>query len=171
MNKNVKVKKEEQSDVIPSYTADTPIEFKDQLDHSVTKYIDLKNALVDTDQDNASTTASHFSESLKNIDMTLLKGEAHIYWMEQLNALESHSSMIINSEDIEDQRNQFNFLSQAMINSIKAFGTNHKTYYVQYCPMVKDNQGADWISTEEQIRNPYFGDKMMKCGSVKLELK
>ncbi|MFT6782718.1 MAG: Cu(I)/Ag(I) efflux system membrane fusion protein, partial [Saprospiraceae bacterium] len=67
-------------------------------------------------------------------------------------------------------RNQFDFLSQAMINSVKAFGTDEKTYYVQYCPMAKDNQGADWISTEKLIRNPYFGDKMMKCGSVKLEL-
>jgi Cu(I)/Ag(I) efflux system membrane fusion protein len=36
--------------------------------------------------------------------------------------------------------------------------------------MAKGNQGADWLSTEEQIRNPYFGDKMMKCGTVKLEL-
>ena len=58
-----------------------------------------------------------------------------------------------------------------MINSLQAFGTDHHTYFVQYCPMAMDNEGADWLSTEEQIRNPYFGDKMMKCGSVKRELK
>ena len=81
-----------------------------------------------------------------------------------------HTEKIESNKDIEEQRNQFDFLSQAIINSVKAFGTNDKSYYVQYCPMAKDNQGADWLSTEEQIRNPYFGDKMMKCGTVKLEL-
>jgi hypothetical protein len=33
--------------------------------------------------------------------------------------------------------------------------------------MALDNEGADWLALEEQIRNPYFGDKMMKCGLVK----
>lgn len=171
MNKNVEVKKDEQSDIVPSFVEDTPEIFKAQLDQLIVKYIDLKNALVDTDHMGSSLSADLFTKSLKDIDMTLIKGDAHMFWMEQLNAIESHGSAIINSKDIEDQRNQFDFLSQAMIKSIKAFGTSDKTYYVQYCPMAKGNQGADWLSTEEQIRNPYFGDKMMKCGSVKLELK
>lgn len=170
MNKNVKVKKDEQSDVVPSYSDDTPTEFKVQLDQSIIQYIELKNALVDTDQINASLSADLFLKSLKDIDMSLLKEDSHIYWMEQLEALDSHTSMIVNSSDVEEQRNQFDFVSIAMINATKSFGTNDKTYYVQYCPMAKDNQGADWLSTEKQIRNPYFGDKMMKCGSVKLEL-
>jgi Cu(I)/Ag(I) efflux system membrane fusion protein len=170
MNKNVKVKNVEQSDVVPSYSDDTPKEFKAQLEQSIVKYIALKNALVDTDQTNSSLSADLFSKALKKIDMSLLKGDAHMYWMEQLKALDSHAEKIVHSEDVEKQRNQFDFLSQAMINSVKAFGTSEKTYYVQHCPMVGDNQGADWISTEQQIRNPYFGDKMMKCGSVKLEL-
>ncbi|MFT4565077.1 MAG: Cu(I)/Ag(I) efflux system membrane fusion protein [Saprospiraceae bacterium] len=170
MNKNVKVKKDEQGDIVPSFSESTPTGFKAQLEESIVKYIDLKNALVDTDSNGASLAADLFSKSLKDIDMTLIKGDAHIYWMEQLKGLDSHAGKIIKSEDVEDQRNQFDFLSQAMINSVKAFGTDEKTYYVQYCPMAKDNQGADWISTEKLIRNPYFGDKMMKCGSVKLEL-
>ena len=170
MNKNVKVKKENQEKLAPSYSEDTPKEFKAQLEQSIVKYIDLKNALVDTDPNKASLSAELFSKSLKVVDMTLLKGNAHMYWMEQLKALDSHADKIVNSEDVEKQRNQFDFLSQAMINSVKAFGTDETTYYVQHCPMANDNQGADWISTEVQIRNPYYGDKMMKCGSVKLEL-
>lgn len=170
MNKTVKVKKEEQSDVVPTFTDETPDEFVAQLDKGVLSYLELKNALVQTDKDAASLSADMLLTSISEIDMKLIKGEAHIYWMEQLNSLKSHGESIKNSNAIEEQRNQFDFLSQAMINSIKAFGTNDKTYYIQYCPMAKDNQGADWISTESQIRNPYFGDKMMKCGSVKLEL-
>ena len=33
--------------------------------------------------------------------------------------------------------------------------------------MANDNNGADWLSSEEEIRNPYFGDKMLTCGLVK----
>ena len=170
MNKNVTIKKDEQSDVVPSYVNDTPSAFKEQLDGVVIKYLELKNTLVDTDAMGASLAASMLQDEVKKVDMTLLKGDAHLYWMDQLKAIDGHTELIKNSDDMEDQRNQFDFLSQAIIQSVKAFGTNEKTYYIQYCPMAKGNQGADWISTEKEIRNPYFGDKMMKCGSVKLEL-
>ena len=52
-----------------------------------------------------------------------------------------------------------------MINSILAFGTK-KELFVQYCPMAFDDKGADWISDIQDIQNPYFGDKMMRCGFV-----
>lgn len=170
MNKSVTIKKDVQSDIVPSFVDDTPAEFKEQLDQVVVKYIALKNSLVNTNAMGASLEASMVIDEVRKVDMTLLKGEAHLYWMEQLKVIDSHTEMIKNSDDVEEQRNQFDFLSQAVIRCIKAFGTSDKTYYVQYCPMAKGNQGADWISTEKEIRNPYFGDKMMKCGSVKIEL-
>ncbi|WP_420601742.1 hypothetical protein [Flagellimonas sp.] len=40
------------------------------------------------------------------------------------------------------------------------------TFYVQQCPMANNNKGAVWLSTENEIRNPYYGDAMLKCGSV-----
>jgi hypothetical protein len=43
--------------------------------------------------------------------------------------------------------------------------------YKAYCPMANNNQGATWLSDSKEIRNPYFGDKMLKCGSLKEELK
>ena len=38
--------------------------------------------------------------------------------------------------------------------------------YVQYCPMANDDKGATWVSMEEEIINPYFGDMMLHCGNV-----
>jgi Cu(I)/Ag(I) efflux system membrane fusion protein len=32
--------------------------------------------------------------------------------------------------------------------------------------MANGNQGAVWISTEEGVKNPYFGDTMLTCGSI-----
>jgi Cu(I)/Ag(I) efflux system membrane fusion protein len=33
--------------------------------------------------------------------------------------------------------------------------------------MVKNNQGTNWLSKEKEIFNPYFGEKMLKCGETK----
>jgi hypothetical protein len=32
--------------------------------------------------------------------------------------------------------------------------------------MAKDGKGAMWLSETKEIKNPYFGDKMMECGEV-----
>jgi hypothetical protein len=37
--------------------------------------------------------------------------------------------------------------------------------------MVEDNKGAYWLSESEEINNPYFGDKMLRCGEVKKIIK
>jgi hypothetical protein len=36
--------------------------------------------------------------------------------------------------------------------------------------MAFNNEGAYWLSAEKEVNNPYFGDKMLHCGSVKEEL-
>jgi Cu(I)/Ag(I) efflux system membrane fusion protein len=168
MNKNVNVKKEETG--VPNFQAETPDEFKNQLNTVANEYIQLKDAFVATDASTASMAAEKVVAQIEKIDMSLLKGDAHMYWMEQLNALQAHSKKITELEDVEEQRRQFGFLSDALIQSIDAFGTSGDALYVQHCPMAFDNQGGDWLALEEQIQNPYFGDKMMKCGLVKKEL-
>ena len=52
-----------------------------------------------------------------------------------------------------------------MSKSVKLFGVNEKVYE-QFCPMADNDNGAYWLSLSEVIENPYFGSKMMKCGSV-----
>jgi Cu(I)/Ag(I) efflux system membrane fusion protein len=34
-----------------------------------------------------------------------------------------------------------------------------------YCPMVEDG-GADWLQTGGELRNPYFGASMLRCGEL-----
>jgi Cu(I)/Ag(I) efflux system membrane fusion protein len=172
MNRFVSTKKgAHEMDVVPDFLEETPEEFLGQLDLVLMEYITLKNAFVSTDSINAAEKASSMLTKLSKIDPYLVKGEARKYWKEQANAIESHGKKINSLKEVEKQRNQFDFLSQAMINTVRAFGTKDKTYFVLHCPMANDNQGADWISAESEIRNPYFGDKMLKCGIVKLELE
>ncbi len=65
------------------------------------------------------------------------------------------------------RRPTFDELSRAMIAAFKTDPTaaDH-TLYVMHCPMVYTDHGADWIQTEEPLRNPYFGAMMSGCGET-----
>jgi Cu(I)/Ag(I) efflux system membrane fusion protein len=58
-----------------------------------------------------------------------------------------------------------------MIKMTIVFSSFGNIIYVQHCPMADNNKGADWLSTEKEIRNPYFGSSMLTCGEVTSELK
>jgi Cu(I)/Ag(I) efflux system membrane fusion protein len=74
---------------------------------------------------------------------------------------------IQSSTDLERKRTDFEALSEALIATIEYFGNGEMQLYKQYCPMAFGDKGANWLSQEKEIRNPYFGDKMLTCGEVK----
>ena len=39
--------------------------------------------------------------------------------------------------------------------------------YLMHCPMAFKNKGADWLQNSKDVINPYYGDKMLTCGSTK----
>ncbi len=166
MNKNVIAKNAIHSNHLPDYTSTTPHKFKEQLTAIANSYLLLKDALVESDQLKAAENVNAILGNTEKVDMSLVKDKAHIYWMEQLKAIQSHGKKVSESEDIEEQRKQFDFLSQALIKSLKVFGVEGDTFYVQHCPMANDNDGTAWVSNHEKILNPYFGEKMLTCGTV-----
>jgi len=104
--------------------------------------------------------------------MKLLTGAAHHDWMTYLSPMETALSEIESGNAIEAQRKSFSTLSDHIYKSIKAFGLGgDEIAYYEYCPMAFNNEGGYWLSDEEKIRNPYFGDKMLSCGEVKERLK
>ena len=42
--------------------------------------------------------------------------------------------------------------------------------YEAYCPMAFNDAGAAWIQADKAVLNPYFGDRMLRCGVVRGEL-
>ena len=96
--------------------------------------------------------------------MALLKGDAHMAWMDYLDVIEKSIKSISELMDIEKQRSEFAKFNIAFYKSLKAFGLHNITAYYQYCPMAEKDKGAYWFSDTEEIKNPYFGDMMLKCG-------
>lgn len=164
MNRNLLANK---SDGLPDYTSATPIEFKKQLKSVLENYLSIKNSLVSSNSKESTKNSKLLIESLNKVDMKLVKGESHVFWMAQMKAITENTNGIIEATDISEQRNLFSSLSNTIISTTKSFGVKKDTFYVQFCPMAGNDKGAYWLSKESKIKNPYFGDEMLTCGSVK----
>lgn len=145
--------------------------FQKQLGKLFTAYVSLKDAFVSSDAEKVRTEASNTTQALAKVDMKLLSGVAHNDWMTYMSGIQGALKDIRDKGNIEEQRKAFSTLSDNMYKSIKAFGLGGAQAFYEYCPMAFNNEGAYWLSDSEKIRNPYFGDKMLTCGSVKEKLK
>jgi len=166
MNRDVQIKGESGAKETPNYRAEASTSFKQELGSAIEAYLRLKDALVATDAETAVTQAKAFTNEVEKVSSEELTGDALEYWRQQRGALIAHGKNINQSGEVSEQRTQFDFLSQSLIKTVKAFGAAEQTYYVQHCPMAFDWEGANWISDVEEIRNPYFGDEMLTCGTV-----
>jgi len=140
--------------------------FQKQLESVVKVYIELKDALVKSDAKSTKKNAKLFSLQLAKVDMKLLKNNAaHMNWMRILKVVENTSKSMLKTEDIKIQRTQFIRLSSNMIKAVQIFGIN-KEIYNQFCPMANQDKGANWLSFQKEIKNPYFGSSMLTCGNI-----
>ena len=149
-----------------SKTMDVPQQFRQQITRVAQTYFDLKNALVNDDAETASKTAAEVTAALNNTDMALLDGGAHDHWMMLLKPMQDAAKAIGGTADIEEQRKDFNTLSNHLIEMTESFGLEIDRAYKQFCPMAFDDEGAYWLSESDEVLNPYFGDMMLRCGEV-----
>jgi len=131
-------------------------------------YIQIKNGLVATDKGATAKGGTALLTAFSKFDMTALKGDTHKEYMEIYESAKEQAEHIVKSP-IDHQREHFETLSTDITDLIALLGTE-KTLYQDFCPMANNNKGAYWISEVKDIKNPYFGDKMMKCGSVKKQI-
>jgi hypothetical protein len=124
--------------------------FADGLTEAIFQdYLHLRTAFVNSDQGEVTAAARELTERLTE---------------EQSQALAA-AQAIVDAGDLEQQRDAFSDLTLALELLFKN-GLSEGVIYKQHCPMAFNNEGADWFSDSEQIRNPYFGEKMLTCGKV-----
>jgi tRNA(Ile2) C34 agmatinyltransferase TiaS len=133
-------------------------------------------ALKDQDLNAVYQHYIHLSTALTNGDMSEAKVasnaiEAGAKAMQGGGAIAASAASITAASDIEVQRAAFQKLSNEMIAKVKKSGLTNGEVYVEYCPMAFNDKGASWLSSSKEIRNPYFGDKMLNCGEVTETIK
>lgn len=136
-----------------------------QLEAVFTNYFAVKDALVKTDGSSASLQAKNLLAALKAVKMDLLSPEEHAVWMKVMKDLTNDTEHILGTKDPAHQREHFASLSANMYELIKVSKPATPVYF-QHCPMYNDGKGADWLSKESAIKNPYYGSQMMNCGKT-----
>ncbi len=132
-------------------TADiADVEFGDGLIGKIWhNYLEIKFALSNSDAEQVQQTADSMAETFDG-------------GMEELKSL---ALQISNTEDVEAQRLLFAQLSKEL-GPLFEKDLNKGTIYKKYCPMAFEGEGAYWYADVKEISNPYFGEKMLRCGSI-----
>ncbi len=129
-------------------------------------YMGLKDALVQTDAAQAKTIAAEFVRLLEDVESSSLSTDDKKAVTDVLPGMRYDLEQIQELE-IDKQRVVFKALSEKSITLAGLVGVG-TTVYQQHCPMYAG--GSSWLSFNEEIRNPYYGDKMLKCGVVEATL-
>lgn len=136
-----------------------------QLKAVFDSYFMVKDALVNTDASVASTKSKDLLSKLKAVQMDKLAMDVHMVWMKVMKDLTSDSKAISETQDVKKQRVQFMSLSKNMHDLLLVAKFDTPVYY-QFCPMANGGKGANWLSKENAVKNPYYGAQMMTCGKV-----
>ena len=126
------------------------------------QYLALKDLLVASDFKKSKQQVNSMLQGLQNVESL---GEKEFYEQYLLGIKESLTGFV-GTKQLEDGRMSFIAISNAMIQLVEAYEVTDETLYIQKCPMANRNQGASWLSRDESVKNPYFGEQMLTCGSV-----
>ncbi|SNZ01326.1 DUF3347 domain-containing protein [Flagellimonas pacifica] len=131
-------------------------------------YIKLKNALVADSKEGAAEEGENLLSALNDFDQGKFTGEQQKELRDIIEDASEHAEHIAKSP-LGHQREHFDVLSKDVIDLIAITGTD-KTLYQDFCPMYNNNKGAQWLSENKEIKNPYYGSKMLSCGSLEKQI-
>ena len=135
------------------------------LSNVFVQYFNVKDALVATNSDQTAFFAKELNASISKVKMAELGNKEHVIWMEILKDITSDSKIMMETKDIKKQRATFISLSNNFYKLSKVSNLETPTYY-QHCPMANNGEGANWLSKENEVKNPYYGSMMLSCGKT-----
>jgi Cu(I)/Ag(I) efflux system membrane fusion protein len=144
-----------------------PTGFQTDFKKVLELYLKMKDAFVASDAGQVSAFAKATSNEMKTID----KGSSDKMVQTHLSKSTEMLDAIAATNNLEYQRAHFVILNENIVAIAMNLDDVTDIMYVQKCPMANNNKGAVWLSVDENIRNPYYGDAMLTCGSVIDEIK
>ncbi len=122
-----------------------------------TSYLELKAGLVNSNEETVRNAAKKLEETLKD--------------SKENKQLRATAKLVSLTKDLKKQRDFFVTITDEVGRIVSTADIESGEVYKQYCPMAFEGSGGYWLSDSEEIRNPYFGSQMLKCGSVKEAIK
>lgn len=138
----------------------------------LTNYYALRDALIAADTAAANKAAGTLAQASDGLLLDELKASdtanvivptAKTY----TTGIASESKGLQGETDIEAKRKSFQMITANIFDLARTVRYTQEKIYLLNCPMAFNNEGADWLSSNTEIKNPYFGEKMLTCGAVK----
>ena len=136
-----------------------------QLKAVFDNYFVVKDAMISSDGNATSIASKELFTAINNVKMDKLEMDVHVVWMKVLNQIKEDAEHIADTKDIKHQREHFTTLSKDIYALVKV-AKYDVTVYFQFCPMYNDGKGANWLSKENAVKNPYYGSMMLSCGKM-----
>ena len=108
-------------------------------------------------------------EGWQQATLSLQQAVAAVDWPERfprvLSALNAGAGEIMDVTEIAQARALFYRHNLGLLRFAE-LGVLADGWYEAYCPMARDGEGASWLQREAELRNPYFGAMMLRCGDI-----
>lgn len=121
--------------------------------------------MIKSDGNISSAKAAELVKTIKAVEMSKLSRQEQTIWMKTIKVLKANGQEIVALKDVAKQRKTFALLSKNMYELAKVTKQETPVYY-QHCPIYNNGKGANWLSKEEVVRNPYYGSQMLTCGTI-----
>jgi len=166
------------------HSADTPKgesknsdTFNQSFEKLLASYYSLKDALVEYDTvkaNHASVELGQYAETLpvteiRNDSLGVIKETAKSY----TGTITGSAIALAAEQDLVQKKREFQMISDAMYNLVRAVHYDKEKIYYQHCPMAFGDEEAYWLSNDRQIVNPYLGKQhpkykggMVHCGDI-----
>ena len=136
--------------------------FQKNFSAALDPYLKMKDAFVGSNEKQIASLAKEASDSFRKLntkDVAQME-KAHVEKIVEM------FDAIANNNNIEKQRAHLVILNENIVALAMNIKSPSRILYVQQCPMANSNKGAKWLSVDKEIKNPYYGDAMLTCGSV-----
>jgi len=124
----------------------------ENIDKIYNQYLMVKRGLVNSNYELVRQEAKKLDNLLKDT--------------EENKQLKATAKLISLTKEVKKQRDFFVTLTEETEKLISNADITSGEVYKQFCPMAFEGNGGYWLSDSKEVRNPYYGDKMLKCGSV-----
>jgi len=134
--------------------------FDETMNKITVEYLKIKDTLVNDKTENVNENAKAILMLSKKLDSSKVMGEHKDHFKDLPNKISIAAKELSEAKKIKMMRAAFNDLSKPMAmwaTMMKPTGIN-----VAYCSM---NPGS-WLQKGKEIRNPYYGASMLKCGEI-----
>lgn len=146
-------------------TSNLPYNFRMEMDSVLTHYFDLKDAFLDSDSEAIRIRAQDLSAETYNVMHEVLSAENQGLWLGIARIIRTETDNLLGEDEIENQQIYFDRISNAVIQIAESFNPVEYPLYHQQCDPDSGRE-LDWLSRDEEIRNPYQGEEMENCGEV-----